>query len=355
MRAFVVVFARRAAIARLGVLVVAGDRARIRSPSEAARPKPFDSNGKDDSFAIAMSRAQGPLITRRHGRRRHRRRSARCRRRRRSGAGHVRAPGRLADHADPRRADARRSGDVVRHRPQRRPDRLLRLRRVGSDASAPGAEAHQTLPNGSATDIFCSSQLVLLERRRRDVRRRQPAGRARNTSNDDVTQYRPATQHARAHRPDEPAALVLDGDDAAQRRGAGPGRFAAAPTSPRCARPTGRSACSPAHRRPTCRAATRRTSSDPTARCSGSPTTRCTASIRPAPDRSPRSARSPPTTVGGTSTSVMFRPGRILQVGGGNANTASDAGEHHRHQRRHTAGDGRCPTPSSGATGATPR
>ena len=41
---------------------------------------------------------------------------------------------------------------------------------------------------------------------------------------------------------------------------------------------------------------------------------------------------------GGTSTAVMFEPGRILQVGGGGTRRQPQR-QHHRHQHRHTAAD----------------
>ena len=62
-----------------------------------------------------------------------------------------------------------------------------------------GSDAHVVLPNGTHTDIFCSSQIVLLNG---DVELyggdNLPADS--NTQNRDVNQFRPAEQHARQAR-----------------------------------------------------------------------------------------------------------------------------------------------------------
>ena len=96
---------------------------------------------------------------------------------------------------------------------------------------------HLTLANGTGTDIFCSSQLVLPQSGNVFL-----AGGdnwtgtgTTNTGNNNSNVLDPAQQRADARQQHEPRALVLQLDDAAERRDLHPGRLAAAPTGPKSA------------------------------------------------------------------------------------------------------------------------
>ena len=163
--------------------------------AELERRVPFDSNGQDNSFAVAMSRPQGPLI---------------------GGAEELELQSRsrvaaadIPDTGDPVRGSfgAQVAWPIMPIHAVLMPDG--RVLTYGTDrngvqtayydydvwtpAFGTGPEAHNTLlPNGTQTDIFCSSQIVLLNG---DVEMyggdNLPA--ETNTQNRDVNQYLPAS------------------------------------------------------------------------------------------------------------------------------------------------------------------
>ncbi len=115
-------------------------------PLEAVPLGGFDSNGRDDSFLVAQSRPQGPVIkgstataVAGGGDR------GCCRR---SGRRHVRATGGVADHAHSRGAAAGRTGDVLWHRHQRCADRLLPVRHLESAVGHRSHRPHACYPMG---------------------------------------------------------------------------------------------------------------------------------------------------------------------------------------------------------------
>ena len=162
--------------------------------AELERRVPFDSNGQDNSFAVAMSRPQGPLI---------------------GGAEELELQSRsrvaaadIPDTGDPVRGSfgAQVAWPIMPIHAVLMPDG--RVLTYGTDrngvqtayydydvwnpAFGTGPEAHNTLVNGTQTDIFCSSQIVLLNG---DVEMyggdNLPA--STNTQNRDVNQYLPAS------------------------------------------------------------------------------------------------------------------------------------------------------------------
>jgi len=168
-------------------LVVLGSSPVSRLPV-AAQPPPFDSNGRDDSFRVAQSRPRGPVI---------------------EGSTASESPAAALDAAagDP---VAGSFGALVGWPIMPIHAVLLPDGRVMSYGTDPngvqtafyqydvwdpqfgtGANAHRLLPNGTATDIFCSSQVLLLNG---DVELyggdNLPADT--NTQNRDVNQFRPA-------------------------------------------------------------------------------------------------------------------------------------------------------------------
>ena len=270
--------------------------------------------GSTTASPFAMSRPQGPVI---YGAGDPPRMRARCGRStgRRSGARDVRPAGRMADHADPRRAAPGRAGPVVRHRPNGMQTAYYDYD-VWDPPAGTGDDAHD-VPNGTKPTSSAAPRSSC------------PTATSRSTA---ATTSRPrrtprtATSTSSGRRPtrscgrlDASLALVLVGDRPAQRRGLRPGRVRRRRPSRGPRRATASSGCSPAPPRATSRAGTRRTSSVPTGSCSASPTRRCTGSTRPATASITSLGTFPTDNAGGTSTAVMFGPGRILQVGGGTA------------------------------------
>ena len=224
---------------------------------------------------------------------------------------------------------------------------------VWDPALGTGAGAHQTLaqrqrqPTSSAARSWCCSTATS---------RCTAATTSRpetNTQNRDVTQYRPASNTLVRTGSDEPPALVLHGDDPAQRRGlvqggSGGADFPEVRDGRRLS-----SGCSPARRRTACRVDTRRTSSDPTGTSSVSPTTQMYR-IDPAGTGSITSLGTFP-----TDNRRVRRPGDVPA----GQDPAGRRWPRARPRRRASIIDingatpqvTALPKPSSGAIGATPR
>ena len=165
----------------------------MRPTVEAEPVPPFDANGLDDSFLIAQSRPQGPVIR---------------------GSTATQSPQAAIEALEAALGDpvAGSFGEQVAWPIMPIHAVLLPDGRVMSYGTEPngtqtafyrydvwdprfgtGENAHRLLPNGTATDIFCSSQIVLLNG---DVELyggdNLPA--ETNTQNRDVNQFRPASE-----------------------------------------------------------------------------------------------------------------------------------------------------------------
>jgi hypothetical protein len=184
-----------------------------------------------------------------------------------------------------------------------------------------GASAHVTLPNGTATDIFCSSQIVLLNG---DVEiyggDNLPADT--NTQNRDVNQFRPASNTlVRTGSMNRlrwySSATILPNAEVYIQGGSGGADFPERRTSTGGFQLlTGASTANLSSGYP-------KNFVGPDGLVFGMANTTMYR-VNPAGNGSITMLGSFPTdNAGGTATSVMFAPGRILQLGGGNSNAAS--------------------------------
>ena len=290
-------------------------------PAGADPIPPFDSNGLDDSFLVARSRAQGPVI---------------------------KGPELSTELARTSASMAIPSGDPVggSFGPQVGwpimpihavvlPDG--RVLTYGTDQAGvqtayydydlwdpslgTGAGAHETLPNGTHSDIFCSSQLVL------------PNGNVglyggdnlpanTNTYNSDVNLFRPADdsliRNGSLHRQRwYSTAVNLPNGDVYIQGGSGGADLPEVQTSS-------------GEFRLLTGAPTNNLSSGYPKNYVGPDglvfglANKAMYRVNPAGNGTITPLGTFPTdNAGGTSTAVMFAPGRILQVGGGNTNAAS--------------------------------
>jgi len=285
-----------------------------------ARQEPFDSNGRDDSFAIARSRPQGPVI----------RGSAVGAASRTLSAAELPvgdpATGTFGPQVTwpimPIHAVLLPDGRVLSYGTDRNGAQTAYYDYdVWDPRAGTGVDAHVTLPNGTATDIFCSAQLVLLSG---DVELyggdNLPANT--NTYNREVTQFRPASDtlvHTGSMNRLRwySTSTMLPNSEVYIQGGSGGADF------------------------PEVRAADGQfrllTGASTSNLSSGYPKNFVAPDglvfglakqemyrVNPAGTGSITSLGTFPTdNVGATSTSVMFAPGRILQVGGGAQNAAS--------------------------------
>ena len=306
--------------------------------AELERRVPFDSNGQDDSFAVAMSRPQGPLI---------------------GGPEELELQSRsrlaaadIPDTGDPVRGSfgAQVAWPIMPIHAVLMPDG--RVLTYGTDrngvqtayydydvwtpALGTGAAAHNTLVNGTQTDIFCSSQIVLLNG---DVEMyggdNLPA--ETNTQNRDVNQYLPASdtlvRTGSMHRLRwYSTAINLPNGEVYIQGGSGGADFPEVRDNNGQFRLlTGASTSSLSSGYP-------RNFVAPDGLVFSLANT-AMSRINPAGTGTITSLGTFPTdNTGGSSTAVMFAPGRILQVGGGPSSAASRRRQHHQHQRRHAAG-----------------
>ena len=142
----------------VGVAVLATSAAPPRAVAQPVPPILFDSNGRDDSFAVAQSRPVGPVI---------------------EGGGQTRSAAAAVPAAgDPVRGTfgAQTAWPIIPIHVVLMPDG--RVLSYGTDTVpvqtgyyvydvwnplfGTVAASHQTLPNTTGTDIFCSSQIVLI-------------------------------------------------------------------------------------------------------------------------------------------------------------------------------------------------
>ncbi len=170
---------------------------------------------------------------------------------------------------------------------------------------------HLTLPNGTGTDIFCGSQLLLPDSGSVFL-----AGGdnwtgtgTTNTGNNNSNLFNYNGNTLSPRQQHEPGALVLLLDHAAQRRGLHPGRHRRHRPARDPQPPTAPSGCSPARTPARSISCTRATSSPPTAACSAT-TARagCSTSTPAASARSPRWASSPPPIPAATPARRCSRP-----------------------------------------------
>jgi Galactose oxidase-like, Early set domain len=311
---------RAGALVGAGILGVTLLATSTSPPRASAKPPPpilFDSNGRDDSFAIAQSRPIGPVIE--------------------GGAQARSAAAAVPALGDPATGTfgAQTAWPIIPIHVVLMPDG--RVLSYGSDTTpvqsgyyvydvwnplfGTVAASHQTLPNTTGTDIFCSSQVVLING---DVEMyggdNLPPDT--NTQNQDVTSFHPGPdtlthvgtlKRLRWYS----SATVLPNANVYVQGGTGGEDFPEL-----------------------------RTGSGSTTLLTGAPTGNLSSGypknfvgpdglifgvagsamyrINPAGLGSITSLGTFPTdNNGGTATSVMFAPGRILQVGGGDANAAS--------------------------------
>jgi hypothetical protein len=277
-------------------------------------PVPFDANGYDDSFAVAQSRDQGPVIS-----------------------------GKAATRSS-LTAAATAAGDPVRgtfgsqivwpiipiHAVQLPDGRVLSYGTRGNgtqtayyeyDVWNPSTGVHSVLPNQTATDIFCSSHVLLLNGDV-EIYGGDNLPTDTNTQNRDVNQFRPAQNTlVRTGSMNRlrwySTATVLPNAEIYIQGGSGGADYPE-----------------------------RRTSSGQFQLLTGAPTGNLSSGypknfvgpdglvfgiananmyrVNPAGNGSITSLGTFPTdNVGGTATSVMYAPGEILQVGGGPGSAAS--------------------------------
>ncbi len=290
----------------------------VRRPVEAVQPPPFDSNGLDDSFLIAQSRPQGPVI---------------------KGATTSLSPAAAIEAAlgDPATGTfgPQVAWPIMPIHAVLLPDG--RVLSYGTDPNGvqtayyqydvwdprfgTGANSHLVLPNGTQTDIFCSSQIVLLNG---DVELyggdNLPPDT--NTQNRDVNQFRPAQNTlVRTGSMNRlrwySSATILPNAEVYIQGGTGGADYPE-----------------------------RRTSDGQFQLLTGAPTSSLSSGypknfvspdglvfgiankamyrVNPAGNGSITMLGTfPSDNAGGTATSVMFAPGRILQVGGGSSSAAS--------------------------------
>jgi hypothetical protein len=303
----------------VAVAVLATSASSPRAVADPVPPVPFDANGYDDSFAVAQSRPQGPVIG-----------GATETTRMAAAAASLPALGdpvkgtfgaQVAWPIIPIHAVLLPDGRVLSYGSDTTPVQTgYYVYDVWSPPTETGGDLHQTLPNGTGTDIFCSSQVVLLNG---DVELyggdNLPPDT--NTQNHDVNQFRPAQNtlvrtgtlnRLRWYS----SATVLPNAEVYIQGGTGGQDFPERRTS------TGFQLLSGA----------------PTGNLSsGYPKNfvgpdglvfgiagNAMYRVNPAGNGTITALGTFPTdNNGGTATSVMFAPGRILQVGGGNSNAAS--------------------------------
>ena len=302
-------------------VIVAG---MILVPSAGGRPLQavplgaFDSNGRDDSFLVAQSRPQGPVI------------KGSTATQSQAAAIEVAAGDPVAGSFGPQVA-----WPIMPIHAVLLPDG--RVMSYGTDTNGvqtafyqydvwnpqlgTGATAHTVLPNGTATDIFCSSQLVLLNGNV-ELYGGDNLPAETNTQNRDVNQFRPAENTlVRTGSMNRlrwySSATILPNAEVYIQGGTGGSDFPERRTS------TGQFQLL--------------TGASTSGLSSGYPknfvgpdglvfgiANQAMYRVNPAGTGSITSLGTFPTdNAGGTATSVMFAPGRILQVGGGNANAAS--------------------------------
>ena len=179
-----------------------------------------------------------------------------------------------------------------------------------------------TLPNGTHTDIFCSSQMVLAERQRRACTGATTSRPSSNTHNSDVNHFRPAddalVRTGSMHRQRwYSTAINLPNGDVYIQGGSGGADLPEVQTSSGEFRLlTGASTNSLSSGYP-------KNFVGPDGLVFGL-ANKAMYRVNPAGNGTITSLGTFPTdNAGGTSTAVMFAPGRILQLGGGNANAAS--------------------------------
>ena len=226
----------------------------------------------------------------------------------------------MADHADTCRHAPRRAGDVVRHAPNGTQTAYYEYD-VWDPGAGTGAGAHQLLPNTTQTDIFCSSQIVLLNG---DVELyggdNLPTDT--NTQNREVTQFHPS-DHTLVHtgqmnrlRWYSSATVLPNGEVYIQGGSGGADLPERRKTDGTFQLLTGASTSGLSSGYP-------KNWVGPDGLVFGIANTQMYR-VNPAGNGSITMLGSIPNgNTGGTSTAVMFRPGRILQVGGGNSTNAS--------------------------------
>lgn len=299
-----------------GVILVpsAGGR-----PLQAVPLGAFDSNGRDDSFLVAQSRPEGPVIK---GSTATQSSIAAIE----VGEGDPAAGSfgpQVAWPIMPIHAVLLPDGRVMSYGTD--PNGGLQTAYYQYDIWNPqlgtGATAHTVLPNGTATDIFCSSQLLLLNGDV-EVYGGDNLPVENNTPNRDVNQFRPAENTlVRTGSMNRlrwySSATMLPNAEVYIQGGTGGSDFPERRTS------TGQFQLL--------------TGASTSALSSGYPknfvgpdglvfgiANEAMYRINPAGTGSITSLGTFPTdNIGGTATSVMFAPGRILQVGGGDDNAAS--------------------------------
>ena len=312
--------AARAAALGVGVItaaVIIGPSA-MRPAVQAQPLPPFDANGLDDSFRVAQSRPQGRLVT---------------------GATASVAPMAALEAAAgdpvagtfgpqvawpimPIHAVLLPDGRVMSYGTDRTGVQTAYYEYdVWDPRAGTGANAHVVLPNGTATDIFCSSQIVLLNG---DVELyggdNLPA--SSNTQNQDVNQFRPAQNTlVRTGSMNRlrwySSATILPNAEVYIQGGTGGADYPERRTS------SGQFQLLTGASTSTLSSGYPKNFVGPDGLVFGIAGNRMYR-VNPAGNGSITMLGTFPTdNNGGTATSVMFAPGRILQVGGGNANAAS--------------------------------
>ena len=308
----------RAAFGAVIVSVIIVGPSAVRRPVEARPLAAFDANGLDDSFLIAQSRSQGPVI---------------------KGSTASQSPTAAIDAAlgDP---VAGSFGPQVAWPIMPIHAVLLPDGRVMSYGTDPngvqtafyqydvwnprfgtGADAHSILPNGTQTDIFCSTQIVLLNGDV-EVYGGDNLPPDTNTQNRDVNQFHPADNTlVRTGSMNRlrwySSSTMLPNAEVYIQGGTGGADFPERRTSTgQFQLLTGVSTSSLSSGYP-------KNFVGPDGLVFGI-ASKAMYRVNPAGNGSLTMLGTfPSDNAGGTATSVMFAPGRILQVGGGNASAAS--------------------------------